>query len=100
MIYISINNHQEITTDNITNYIPDILTVYLDDTLIGEFTNLSTKLIYLTFQLPALDLQEKEYIMKIYNHNALIKEEVVIVKDFLNPTYKVVTNSKSIKFYE
>lgn len=101
MIYISKNNQVEITTDNIVNFIPDFLDVYLDDIFIGQFENLSTdKLIYLTFIVPSLDLEEREYQMTIYNHEALIKKELVIVKDFSNLEIKSINNAKEIKFYE
>lgn len=101
MIYISKNNQVEITTDNIVNFIPDFLDVYFDDFFIGQFENLSTdKLIYLTFIVPSLDLEEREYQMKIYNHEALIKQELVIVKDFSNLEIKSINNTKEIKFYE
>lgn len=101
MIYISKNNQVEITTDNIVNFIPDFLDVYFDDIFIGTFENLSTnKLIYLTLIIPALNLEEREYQMKIYNHEALIKKELVIVKDFSNVEIKSINNTKEIKFYE
>lgn len=101
MIYISKNNQVEITTDNIVNFIPDFLDVYFDDIFIGQFENLSIdKLIYLTFIIPALDMEEREYQMTIYNHEALIKKELVIVKDFSNVEIKSINNTKEIKFYE
>ena len=101
MIYISKNNQVEITTDNIVNFIPDFLDVYFDDIFIGTFENLSAnKLIYLTLIIPALNLEEREYQMKIYNHEALIKKELVIVKDFSNVEIKSINNTKEIKFYE
>lgn len=100
MIYISKNNQVEITTDNIVNFIPDFLDIYLDDIFIGQFENLSNKLLYLTFIIPALEMEEREYQMKIYNNEALIKQELVIVKDFSNLEIKSVINEKTIKFYE
>lgn len=100
MIYISKNNQVEITTDNIVNFIPDFLDIYFDDIFIGQFENLSDKLLYLTFIIPSLEMEEREYKMKIYNHQALIKMEIVVVKDFSNLVIKSINNEKTIKFYE
>ena len=100
MIYISKNNQVEITTDNIVNFIPDFLDIYFDDIFIGQFENLSDKLLYLTFIIPAQDLEEREYQLKIYNHSALIKKELLVIKDFSKLEIKSVINEKTIKFYE
>lgn len=100
MIYISKNNSTEIMTDSFIDFIPDTLVVYLDDVLIGGFINRSLNTQYLKFTCPAQGLEEREYIMKIYNHFALIKEELVIVKDLYNPIIKSITNPNNIKMYE
>lgn len=100
MIYISKNNQVEITTDNIVNFKPDFLDIYLDDIFIGQFENLSDKLLYLTFIMPSLEMEEREYQLKIYNNDALIKKELLIIKDFSNLEIKSVINEKTIKFYE
>lgn len=100
MIYISKNNHVEIFTDNLVDFIPDILDVYLDDVLIGSFDNLSDNTIYLRFIVPVLTITEKEYTMKIFNHKALIKQELVIVKYFTQNEVKSITTTKELKMYE
>lgn len=104
MIYIYKNSiSNEITTDNVANFIPDELEVYLDDTLIGTYTNDSTSTIYLIFTIPAEDVvnfQEKEYKLNIYNHEALIKSELVVVKENISIEVKQVTKTNTIKFYE
>lgn len=100
MIYLSKNNQSEIVTDNVTDYSPEIIDVYLDDVLIGNFENLSTRVKYIKFLCPKLDMQEKEYTMKIYSYGALLKQELVIVKDLSKFTPKSVTNPKTIKMYE
>jgi hypothetical protein len=38
--------------------------------------------------------------MKIYSYGALLKQELVIVKDLSKFTPKSVTNPKTIKMYE
>lgn len=100
MIYISKINNTEIITDNIVNFIPDLLQIYLDDIYIGEFENLSDNKNFLRFIMPTLELDEREYILKIYTHNALIKREIIIVLDFLSPEFKSVEKIKTIKMYE
>ena len=100
MIYLSKNNATTVTTDNVVNLEPSEFDVYLDDVLVGNFENLSTKIQYLKFECPKLDMQEKEYIMKIYSNEALIKQELVIVKDLSEFIPKSVSKPKQIKMYE
>lgn len=100
MIYLSKNNQVEVFTDNVVNFIPDVLDVYLNDVLLGSFDNLSDNEMYLRFIIPTLDKQEMEYKMKIYTHKALIKEELVIIKNFRKDEIKTINNSKEIVFYE
>lgn len=100
MIYLSKNNQSEIVTDNVTDSSPETVDVYLDDVLIGNFENLSTRVKYIEFLCPKLDMQEKEYTMKIYSYDVLLKQELVIVKDLSKFTPKSVTNPKTIKMYE
>lgn len=103
MIYITRHQNTTIVTDNVVNYIPDNLDIYLDDILIGTYPNTSTKLIYLSFTIPVTDIesyQEREYKMKIKNYHQTIKEELVIVKDNTPLPIQEVTNTKQIIFYE
>lgn len=103
MIYINKGQATEITTDNIVNFVPDNLEVYLDDVLVGTFVNYSTSELYLKFMVLAVDIaphQSREYKLKIYTHHRLIKEELVAVKDNSVSQVKTITNQKSIKFYE
>ena len=100
MIYLSKNNQVEVFTDNVVNFIPDVLDVYLNDVLLGSFDNLSDNEMYLRFIIPTLDIQEMEYKMKIYTHKALIKEELIIIKNFRKSEIKTINNSKEIVFYE
>lgn len=90
MIYIEKStNNQLITTDNITNYIPTKLNIYLDDIYVGEFDNLSNNILFITFELSPLnviDLIEKEYTLKIKSYGAILKEELSQVRDFSTPT--------------
>lgn len=100
MIYLSKNNQSEIVTDNVTDFNPETLDVYLDDVLIGNFENLSERSKYFRFVCPKLDIMEKEYTMKIYSYGTLLKQELVIVKDLSEFKPKSVTNPKTIKMYE
>lgn len=100
MIYLSKNNQTIVITDSVIDYIPEILDIYLDDVLIGNFENQSHHNFYFEFIVPKLELEEKEYKMKIYSHYALLKEELVIVKDLSKLTIKSITEPKSIKMYE
>lgn len=103
MIYITRHQNTTIVTDNVVNYIPDNLSIYLDDILIGTYANLSNKLLYLSFTIPVADIQEyqeREYKMKITNYFRTIKEELVIVKDYTPLPIQEVSNTKQIIFYE
>lgn len=100
MIYLSKNNQTTVLTDNVVDYIPGAIDVYLDDVLIGNFENQYHNSRKLLFTFPSEKLEEKEYIMKIYSNEALIKQELVIVKDLSESTHKSVTNPKTIKMYE
>ena len=50
MIYLYKNNFNEIVTDNVINFIPSTLEIYLNDTKLGEYLNYSTSLLYLYFE--------------------------------------------------
>lgn len=100
MIYLSKNNQTNVLTDNVVNFIPDTVDVYLDDVLIGNFENLSTNNREINFVFPKIELEEREYIMKLYTHQALIKKELIIVKDLSKFVPKSITKPKQIKMYE
>lgn len=100
MIYLSKNNATTVITDNVVNLVPSEFDVYLDEVLIGRFPNHSSKSQYLKFECPKLDLVEREYIMKIYSNEALIKEELVIVKDLSESKPISITKPKQILMYE
>ena len=100
MIYLSKNNQTIVLTDNVVDYIPGVLDVYLDDVLIGNFENQYDNNRKLLFTFSSENLEEKEYIMKIYSSGVFIKQELVIVKDLTESTFKSVTSTKKIKMYE
>lgn len=103
MIYITRNQNTTVITDNLVDYIPDNLSIYLDDVLVGSYANESTTLLYLRFTIPVADIsayQEREYKMKLTNYTATVKEELVIVKDNTVTPIVEVTKTKTIKFYE
>ena len=103
MIYITRNQNTTIITDSFVDYIPDYLDIYLDDALIGTYANISTTTLYMKWVIPVADInsyQEREYNMKIVNHGATIKQELVIVKDYTSETNYTITENKEIIFYE
>lgn len=100
MIYLSKNNATTVITDNVVNIELAEFDVYLDDILIGTFENLSRNNKYLKFICPEQELTEREYTMRILYNQAIIKEELVIVKDLSNLTPKSVSKPKQIKMYE
>lgn len=100
MIYLSKNNQTNVLTDNVVSFIPDTVDVYLDEVLIGNFENLSTNDREINFIFPKVVLEEREYIMKIYTHKALIKKELIIVKDLSVNSPISRTKPKQIKMYE
>lgn len=100
MIYLSKNNETKVITDNVTNFSPENIDVYLDEILIGNFENLSTNDRELKFITPKLELTEREYVMKIYSSNTLIKEELIIVKDLTKFEPISINKAKKIKMYE
>ena len=84
MIYINKNQDTTVITDSIINYVPTVLSIYFDETLVGTYNNLSTDVNYIRFFMPVADTNgfvEKEYIMKIVTYSTTIKEELIIVKD-------------------
>lgn len=103
MIYITRDQDTTVITDNLVDYIPDNLSIYLDDVLIGKYPNISNTKLYLKFEVPVEDIQgyqEREYTMTIVNYFANIKEELTIVKDYNSDPIVNETKTKSVKFYE
>lgn len=103
MIYITRNQSTKITTDSVVDYSPSSLTIYLDDVLLGTYTNTSDSVYYLQFTIPVADIsgyQQREYTMKIQSSYATLKQELVIVRDYTEVPIVEVTKTKVIKFYE
>lgn len=100
MIYISKNNHAEILTDNLLDYIPDKLKLYLDDIYLGEFDNLSSNKKYLRFIVPTSTLDPREYELFIYTNGLKMKSELVVIIDFTQQIQSSADEKKSIIFYE
>lgn len=92
MVYLVKNNgNQTLTTDTVSTYIPKNVDVYVDDLFIGNFQNISNSSLYLTFVIPEdviNDIDEKEYIIKLMSHGALVKSELAQVRDFHPLTIK------------
>ena len=53
MIYILTNQENVVLTDSWFNYIPEVLSVYIDDVSIGEYTNNSLTNSYISITIPA-----------------------------------------------
>jgi hypothetical protein len=103
MIYIYKNRDNEITTDNIVNFIPDNLIIYLDDILIGTYVNTSTYKAIIEFTIPLEDistLQEKEYNLIITNNLVTIKQELAIIKEVSTFEIKTINKTNKITMYD
>jgi hypothetical protein len=108
MIYLYNDSDNKITTDSWLEYIPDTITIYLDDILVGTYDNVSIKNEYIVLEIPAADLsaittlENREYKLKMINNNnaTLIKIELVVVLNPNTPTSNVLNNNPIIKIYE
>lgn len=105
MIYIINKENNTITTDSWIEYIPSTIQLYLDDILVGSYTNLSTKNEYIVLTIPKEDIvniENKEYDLKLINgdNSTIIKIELVVVKSNVISTSNSVINNKKDKFYE
>lgn len=103
MIYISKDQSTVITTENVVDYVPMTLDVYLDEVKLGSYNNISNSRLYLVFEIPLEDIsgyQEREYNMKITSHYATLKTELVYVKDYISISTLEVNNPKKIIMYE
>ena len=105
MIYIFNKENNTITTDSWIEYIPLTIKVYLDDVLLGEYDNTSTKNEYIVFTIPKEDIvniENQEYDLKLVNGDnlAMIKIELVVIKSNVISVSNSVVNNKKNKFYE
>lgn len=102
MIYLIKNQENIVLTDSWLNYIPEVLSVYIDDVLIGEFDNNSLINSYISITIPSVnidDLQLKESKLRWFGNGVLLKEELCSIKS--TNTFEIVsTNKSNIKFYE
>lgn len=85
MIYINNNASTIIRTESWLSYIPSTVYVKLDDIVVGEFNNVSTTPTYIVFeiteeQIKALNLENLDYMMKLYFNYSLFKMELVNVR--------------------
>jgi len=104
MLYIKKEQENVIITDNFVDYIPSILSVYLDNTIVGTYTNESTDINYLILTIPSgdtLSFNNCEYTIKYVYYDEIIKQELVLIKD-LSIIEPVITKTKekTIKYYE
>ena len=104
MIYLINNSDNTVTTESWLSYIPTDFLVYLDDVLLGTFLNESVYNEYITITIPSsslVNLQNKEYTLKLYHNLALLKVELATVKSDIPLEIKTVTNtSNNIIMYE
>lgn len=102
MIYIIKNQDNVVLTDSWINYIPEILNVYIDDVLIGEYINNSLTNSYISITIPSADLdniQLKESKLKWFSNGVLLKEELVSIKT--PNTFEIQSITKTtIQYYE
>lgn len=102
MIYILTNQENVVLTDSWFNYIPEVLSVYIDDVSIGEYTNNSLTNSYISITIPAEDIVDiplKESKLKWFSNGVLLKEELVSIKS--TNTFEISSINKSnILFYE
>jgi len=102
MIYLIKNQENIVLTDSWLNYIPEVLSVYIDDVLIGEFNNNSLTNSYISITIPSVNidnLQLKESKLRWFGNGVLLKEEFCSIKS--TNTFEIVsTNKSNIKFYE
>mgnify|MGYP003595310678 CR=1 FL=1 len=102
MIYILTNQENVVLTDSWFNYIPEVLSVYIDDVLLGEYINNSLANSYISITIPAEDIVNiplKESKLKWFSNGVLLKEELVSIKS--TNTFEISSINKSnILFYE
>lgn len=96
MLYLIPNKINHIVTDSTLTFIPKKVDVTLDDVLLGEYTNLSTKQRYLILDIPINAFKEnKEYTLKLYVGGDLIKTELSVVSKQDNINFLTITNSNT-----
>lgn len=104
MIYLHKNIDNRVITDSWTKYSPDIFEIYLDEQLLVEVDNLSTDVRFYEFILESTllnDIQIREYELKIYSHQALVKKELVqIIDSSKDRTNTQIQNNITYKLYE
>jgi hypothetical protein len=104
MIYLINNSDNQITSESWLSYKPESFLVYLDDIELGTFVNESVYNEYITITIPStnlVNLQNKEYTLKLYHNLSLLKVELVTVISDTQLEIKTVTNNtNNIIFYE
>lgn len=104
MLYLYKTKDNIIITDNFVDYIPGSLDVYLDNQIVGTYSNESTDKNYLVLTIPAADIlsfNNCEYQIKYNYYDETIKQELVSIKDSSVLETKITkTKEKTIKYYE
>lgn len=102
MIYIIKKQDNIVLTDSWLNYIPELLNVYVDDVLIGEFINNSLVNNYISVTIPKEDLDALQLVegkLKWFSNGILLKEELVSIKSTNSFEINSITNN-TITYYE
>ena len=103
MIYLTKSEDNTVITDSLLSIIPTSLSIYLDDTLVGTYDNLSTHKSYMEFIILEADIeefQEREYELIIKVNNSVIKNELIIVKESGSLIVKSISKTNKVKMYD
>ena len=103
MIYLAKNQSNLLISDSLIDYLPEQVSLFLDDVLIGSFANISDTIFYHTVVVNSTDIdsfQEREYKLKWVDNGSVIKTELCVVKNFSENIIKSITKQKTLKFYE
>ncbi len=105
MIYINNNSDNFVSTELLVYYIPSGVTVYFDENKIGDYlTDTGSTKTILKFQILKTDLdnvnlQNQDYVLKIYDLTKLIKiEQITLKSSVLIPP--VVQYDNTIKYIQ
>jgi len=103
MFYLIKNETNTVVTENWLDLIPVNFDVYLDDVLLGTFSNTSIKKQYLSFVIAdnlLTNYTTMEYALKIINtdNKSLIKIEMVKIIDLVKRTENILTQNRIEKY--
>lgn len=104
MLYLYKQQDTELITDSVIDYIPSALEIYIDNQLVGTYTNESLDVNYFIFNIPSGSIEQfsnSDHTLKYEYYEEIIKSELCTIKDLtIKETPTTVTKIKSIKYYE